>query len=157
MTLFFICFLMIGLHKKGLKKIYQKKCELCVHWKWWWWWCSSNCEKIETNWVKEHVRAPRILFVEAKEGNLFSRNELLEILFLKKKEIWQRFIWKLFKTLLNQWKVKFMDSKQWKKERKTRKRGDGEKICDQGSMSSDGGRATQLLVVGHPFDRVDSW
>jgi hypothetical protein len=53
--------------------------------------------------------------------------------------------------------VKFMDSKQWKKGRKTRKRGDGEKICGQGFMSRDGGRATQFLVVGHPFDRVDAW
>ncbi len=127
---FFICVLMIGLHKKGLKKICQKKCELCVHWKWWWWWCSSNCEKIEMNWIKECVKAPRRFCVkEVKEGNLLSWNELLEILDLKEREIWQRLIWKFFKTLLNQWKVKFVDSNQWKKGRKTRRRGDGEKIC----------------------------
>jgi hypothetical protein len=59
------------------------------------------------------VKAPRRFCVkEAKEGNLFSWNELLEILDLKDREIWQRFIWKLFKTLLNQQKAKFVDSKQ---------------------------------------------
>jgi hypothetical protein len=107
---------MIELHKKGLKKICQKKCELCVPWKWRWWWCSSNCEEIETNWVKEHVRATKYFCLkEAKEGNWFSWNELLEILFLKERKIWQRFIWKLFKTLLDQWKVKFVD---WRNERR---------------------------------------
>ncbi len=57
----------------------------------------------------------------------------------------------------NQQKMKFMDSKQWKKGRKTRKRGDGEKICGQGSMSKDNGRTMEFLVVGHPFNRVDAW
>jgi hypothetical protein len=61
------------------------------------------------------------------------------------------------KILLNQQKVKFILLKQWKKGRKTRRRGDGEKICGQGSMSKDGGRAMQLLMVGHHFDRVDAW
>ncbi len=103
------------------------------------------------------MKAPRRFCVkEAKEGNLFSWNELLEILDLKDREIWQRFIWKLFKTLLNQQKAKFVDSKQWKKGRTTRRKGDGEKICGQGFMSRDGGRATQFLVVGHPFDMVDA-
>jgi hypothetical protein len=49
-----------------------------------------------------------------------------------------------------------VDSKQWKKGRTTRRKGDGEKICGQGFMSRDGGRATQFLVVGHPFDMVDA-
>jgi hypothetical protein len=49
-----------------------------------------------------------------------------------------------------------MDSKQWKKGRKTR-RGNGEKICGQGSISKDNGRAMEFLVVGHPFGRVDAW
>ncbi len=103
------------------------------------------------------MKAPKRFCVkEAKEGNWFSWNELLEILDLKEREIWQRFIWKLFKTLLNQQEVKFVDSKQWKKERKTR-RGNGEEICGQGSMSKDIGRAMEFLVVGHPFDRVDAW
>jgi hypothetical protein len=52
--------------------------------------------------------------------------------------------------------VKFVDSKQWKKERKTR-RGNGKEICGQGSMSKDNGIAMEFLVVGHPFDRVDAW
>ncbi len=63
--------------------------------------------------MKERVSVPRRFFVnEAKEGNWFSWNELLEILFLKEREIWQRFIWELFKTLLNPQKVKFVDFKQ---------------------------------------------
>jgi hypothetical protein len=47
--------------------------------------------------------------------------------------------------------------KKWKKGRKLRRRRDGEKICGQGSIRRDNGRATQFLVVGHSFDKVDAW
>ncbi len=41
--------------------------------------------------------------------------------------------------------------------KKDKKRGDGKKNCGQRPMSKDGGITMQLLVVGHPFDKVDSW
>jgi hypothetical protein len=79
---------------------------------------------------------------------------LLEILYERERslaylEALQDFIWSM--------KGEVVDLKQWKKGSKTRRRGDGEKICGQGSTSRDGGRVMQLQVVGHPFDRVDAW